>query len=538
MLTVLKIKNRCFRALAVVVFGAAVLNILIPHLEISTTLTDTPTVYFVLTILVASFVAFLIDHPPCATQRFGPNLLFTLAVATALPFVLTQNLFGTHDVASIMITMSENQGGEMMKIGIGNFGADIVELSVVVLLMLGLANVLLIHMKGFKTALLGLSALLLVTNPIATYAYRLAVPNPAHALIDPAKDLVPPKIIGWPALKKNLIIIYLESVERTYRDITETAVAFKTLGEIEDQGISARMQMQIPGLHFTAGGIVGSMCGVPLLPRGVFSVHRKSRAEVDIEFPFSDFLPSMTCLGDILRADGYTQSYLNGSDLAVFSKGDLFLTHGFDRVFGLKQLDNWQAEPRKNLWGLDDDVVFEQVTKELHRLSKTGRPFTLAALTLSTHMPDAFLDKDCTATLVNGSLVPDAIRCTTAHVQDLLAEVDKLGLSDDTIVVLMSDHLAMKNTMWDQLSAREDQRSNFVTILGAGPARIIHRVGTTLDLYPTILEALGYTLEDGRAYMGRSIFSENGPTLIERIGQEGLSKAVVGNSTLQDFIWQ
>jgi len=92
--------------------------------------------------------------------------------------------------------------------------------------------------------------------------------------------------------------------------------------------------------------------------------------------------------------------------------------------------------------------------------------------------------------------------------------------------------------MWDQLSAREDQRSNFVTILGAGPARIIHRVGTTLDLYPTILEALGYTLEDGRAYMGRSIFSENGPTLIERIGQEGLSKAVVGNSTLQDFIWQ
>ena len=92
--------------------------------------------------------------------------------------------------------------------------------------------------------------------------------------------------------------------------------------------------------------------------------------------------------------------------------------------------------------------------------------------------------------------------------------------------------------MWEQLSAREEQRSNFVTILGAGPARIINRTGTTLDLYPTILEALGYTIEGGRAYMGRSIFSEHGPTLIESIGQKSLSEAVVGNTTLQEFIWK
>jgi phosphoglycerol transferase len=524
--------------MTVFLFGAAILNILIPYLEISSHLTEMPTLYFVVAILIASFVALLIDDSPPKTRRFGPNLAFALAIITALPFAFTQKLFGTRDVASIMITMSENKGSQMMMIGADSFGGDIVEFTVIALLVMGLANLLLIHMRGFRTALLALSALLLITNPVASFVYRLAVPNPAHALINPAKDMVPPKIVARPTIKKNLIIIYLESVERTYRNITETAVAFKALGEIEDRGISARMQMQIPGLHFTAGGIVGSMCGVPLLPRGVFSVERTARDALGVASPFSEFMPSMTCLGDMLQADGYTQSYLNGSDLAVFSKGDLFLTHGFDRVFGLKELDNWQAESRQNLWGLDDDVVFEQVTKELYRLSKTEKPFTLAALTLSTHGPDAFLDKTCTGTPVNGSLIPDAIRCTGAHLQDLLAEVDKLGLTDDTVVVFMSDHLAMKNTMWEHLSAREEQRSNFVTILGAGPARIINRTGTTLDLYPTILEALGYTLEGGRAYMGRSIFSEHGPTLIESIGQKSLSEAVVGNTALQEFIWK
>lgn len=530
--------KKFIRAFAVIIFGAAILNILIPHLGIPPKLTSTPTVFFTAAILIGSFIAFQFDHPHLPTRRLGPNLFFVAAILTALPFVFTQKFFGTRDVASIMITMSENKGGEMMKIGIGNFGVDIAKLIVIMVITLGLAHVLLIRLRGFKTALLALSALVLITNPIAAFVYRLAVPNPVYSMIDPAKDLQAPKILARPAVKKNLIIIYLESVERTYRDIPETAAAFKPLGEIEDRGISARAQRQIPGLHFTAGGMVGSICGVPLLPRGVFSVRKKIHADVDVEFPFSEFLPSMTCLGDVLHADGYEQSYLNGSDLAIFSKGDLFLTHGFDRAFGLKQLDNWQNEARQNSWGLDDDVMFEQVTKELHRLAKTGKPFTLAALTISTHMPDAFLDKNCTGTLVNGSLVPDAIRCTAAHLQDLLAEVDKLGLTDETVVVFMSDHLAMKNTMWDQLSARQEERSNFVTILGAGPARVIDRVGTTLDVYPTILEALGYKIEGGRAYMGRSIFSEQGPTLIEEIGLENLSEAVVGNSTLQEYIWQ
>ena len=530
--------KRLASAFMMFIFGAAILNILIPYMGLPVSLRKEPTSYLVALVLLSSFAAFFLVFQGSIRRRLRQNLLLAFAIIFTLPFVFTQKFFGTRDVGSMLITASENKLGEMVDIGIGSFGIDILIFASNAILILILAHMLSQNIKGFKSVLTALSLIMLFTNPMSIFAYRLVVPNYAHSLIDPDIDLLPPNILKRPDQQKNLIIVYLESLERTYREIPETAIAFKDLGEIEDRGISARNQMQFPGVNFTIGGIVGSQCGVPLLPRGIFSVHRMAGNGLSYASPFTEFIPSITCLGDVLSADGYEQSYLNGSDIVVFSKGDFFLSHGFENVFGQKQFENWETELRKNIWGLDDDVLFEKVNKELQRLASTDRPFTLVALTLSTHFPDAFLDKNCPVIAMDRSLVPDAIRCTGNHLKKLLAEVDKLGISEDTVIVFMSDHLTMKNTMWKQLVERSEQRRNLFIVLGAGAPRVIERESTTLDIYPTILEALGYKIEGGRAYMGRSIFSENGPTMIEKFGPIDLSKAVVGNNTLQEFIWK
>ena len=57
-----------------------------------------------------------------------------------------------------------------------------------------------------------------------------------------------------------------------------------------------------------------------------------------------------------------------------------------------------------------------------------------------------------------------------------------------------------------------------------------------IDIYPTLLEALGYRLEGGRANMGVSLFAAD-QNLTERLGLGALNEAVQGNYRLQEYLW-
>ncbi|MEZ5685979.1 MAG: sulfatase-like hydrolase/transferase [Paracoccaceae bacterium] len=251
---------------------------------------------------------------------------------------------------------------------------------------------------------------------------------------------------------------------------------------------------------------------------------------------FRDFLKSTQCLGDLLAAEGYTTSYLNGSDLSVFSKGAFLQSHGYQRVRGLSSFEGWENETRRNIWGMNDDLLFERLTDELRRLAASEQPFLLGALTLSTHGPDAYLSQDCAPAPEGESNIPNAIACTGQRVQAFLAEIDRLGLSENTVILIQSDHLAFRNTLDEALTEIEDSRRNFVTFLGAGQTGQIERAGAMIDVYPTLLELLGYKLRDGKANMGQSLLSP-AQTLVERFGVEDVSTAFSGNVELQRRLW-
>ncbi len=459
-----------------------------------------------------------------------------------LPFAFVNKAFGIKDLGSVLITLRENDFSKVMDIGAESFSGELLDLAGLFLAVTLTSYFLSQTLRYFSAAVTVIAVVFVLGNPISFAAYRSIVPNAAHALIDVNRDFRPPETSKRPPPKqKNLILIYIESLERSYRYLPPTKEAFTKLAQIEDAGLSIRNIGQVYGTHYTAAGLTASQCGVPLLPKGIFNFHANPNNHSALIFDemvgLDKFLPNIDCLGDILSRDGYLASYINGSNLASYSIGDMFLSHGYERVFGLNALSDPTFEPRQNIWGLDDDAFFEKAHEELAYLSKQDRPFLFSMLTVSTHGPDAFLDKKCNFPTTSKSSIPAAIFCTGNHVQKMIDEVERLGLSGNSIIVIISDHLSMRNTLESSIAGYSDPRNNFFTVLRTEQkSLIINKPGTMIDVYPTLLELLGYKLSDSKANMGVSLLSEQ-ESLRTRFGLEQLNQAFKGNTKLAEFLW-
>ncbi len=529
--------SRILSSGAAFLFSAAIISILINWFRFSKKLTNFPTVGFVVLALV--FTAYVAIKPRWRMER-TPWLalaMLLLGVIALVPFAFVYDVFGTYDLGSIMITVRDNPPTEMLFVGLGSLSDMIFEYTIIFFVLVLLGFYLSKTVPFFAQFAVLLGAVFVFASPLTKFAYQSVVPNPYHDLVDIPGDLQIPQIVSRPDEQKNIIFMYLESLERTYRDVPETAAAFAPLAQIENAGLSFDNIHQVYGAHFTAAGMLATQCGIPLLPNGIINVFRKTRERTDREvLDFEDFMNHVVCLGDILEQDGYIGSYVNGSDLAVFNKGLMFQSHGHERVFGVNVLDGPREEVYENYWGLNDATVFQYAQDELEYLVSLDRPFTMSMLTLSTHGPDAQLDPGCDYPLVLDSQIPAAIQCTGDHVVRMLEKIDELGIADNTIVVVLSDHLAMRSSISHLLQARDQDRRNLVTVLGAGSPVVVSTEGTMLDVYPTILELMGYEIADSRANMGVSLLSEHS-TLAQRVGVTELSKAIKQNTALQDFLW-
>ena len=462
--------------------------------------------------------------------------LFVLALILSVPFAFMGSAFGARDLNSLLISIQENQIGDLFSVGIEGFSRLIGKFFLYVSLALFSAWILMRWMP-FGNLLVSLGVFYLVaTGPVAHFIYRQFVPDPNHALIADRIANLAPDILVRPSQKKNLILVYLESVERTYQDIPLTQPAFAPLAEIQDESLYFANVGQVHGTGHTIGGMVATQCGLPLVEKGIFSPAWKHRRNHDALPDTTDFFPAQVCLGDILRDDGYVLSYLNGSSLDIYSKGDFFRGHGYSHVNGLYEYAGWEDEERRNVWGLDDDLLFERVKVELARLAGGNDPFVLATLTIATHGPDGYPDSQCDIESFESPLIA-SLYCTGTHVADFLAEVQKLGLQDDTLVVILSDHLAYRNAVWDVLKERREDRRNFITVLGANETGPNTQAGAMVDIYPTLLELLGYKIKASQAGLGVSLISTQ-PTLSQLHGRERFSSSMVYNVDLKQELWR
>ena len=100
----------------------------------------------------------------------------------------------------------------------------------------------------------------------------------------------------------NLVMIYLEGLERTYFDESRFPGLIKSLRKLEDQSIFFTDIRQLWGTGFTIAGIAANQCGIPL----VASAGGNGMGGMEL------FLPGAVAVGDLLREEGYHLVYMGG----------------------------------------------------------------------------------------------------------------------------------------------------------------------------------------------------------------------------------
>lgn len=338
-----------------------------------------------------------------------------------------------------------------------------------------------------------LYSLLTSTKISASEAYRY----PSHYIseID----------IDFHDIKKNIVFIYLESLESTYLDSTLFPDLLPNISNLKKSGLSFNNIDQLWGTSWTMGGMVASQCGIPL----VTPSHGNSMSGTDV------FLPNVLCLGDILKNNNYNLLYLGGANLKFAGKEKFLKSHGFNKIFGLEELSHYlDNENYISSWGIFDDTLFSLATKKFDYLSNLKKPFGLFMLTLDTHHPSGHISMTCSDYIYKhneSNQILNAVHCADKLVYNFVKYIKNSDIYNDTIIILLSDHLAMRNTAWDQL--KSGNRKNLFIIIGKDiKPKIVDKPGSLFDVTPTVLKTMG-TYIDGLGF-GRNLLSET-PTFVQ-----------------------
>nr|MCH9659877.1 sulfatase-like hydrolase/transferase [Bacteroidota bacterium] len=281
---------------------------------------------------------------------------------------------------------------------------------------------------------------------------------------------------------KNLVFIYLESLEKVYTDERIFPGLTPNLNKLSQSGLTFNHMVQTEGTGWTIGGMVASQCGTPLL-------YGPGLGNNDILQ--NGFLNKATCLGDILKLAGYYQVFLGGASAEFAGKGSFLTSHGYDEVKGKKELSpHLEDSSYISGWGLYDDSLFAIAEEKFKQLAQQGQPFNLTLLTLDTHHPIGNASRSCPSYKALDNSILDAVHCSDFLVNQFIEALSTHPAWKNTLIVLFSDHLAMRNIAQDYYPDGYDRQLLFI-VLNAGSKGKVHSKGFHMDIAPTLLHLLG-----------------------------------------------
>lgn len=521
---------RAVRFFVLFYIGAVIYRIGALFLGWSERLSSPEALPIVLVILALVVLFTLVPNRTTPASRWLLGL-WVLVFSLSVPFLILKYALGVNDVESLLVFFEGNTVSAAVEFGAADFGLlafKVIAFGISFLLATAFVH---LRVQYFWVVLVGLSGAFMALHPVSEYFRRVNFPNAQSVEIYEARSDYKVEIVGRPTNKKNLVILYLESLERGYVTIPELQTFTKPLQQLVRESVDFSDVAQVHGTHFSAAGVVATQCGVPLLPGATFNVFE---ARVDNK---NGVYNQVTCLGDVLKEDGYNSSFFISSDLDGFSYRTFLSGHSWDELFGDDNVtDEERQEYGNKLWGVADELVFKKAHEKLTALAEQDVPFLLAVETVATHGPDGFIYKNCNDFADHTSSLPAALSCTSKHVLDLVNHVDDLGLSNDTVIAVMSDHLAFKNVFTDTLE-KNGPRRNLFFLLNAGDKTVINKSSVAYDIYPTLLEALGYKLTNSRGNMGVSMLSDK-PSMASQYGVEKLSSGIEGNRELANWLWR
>lgn len=319
--------------------------------------------------------------------------------------------------------------------------------------------------------------------------------------------------------KRNLILLYVESMETTYTSKenggNHSSDLIPEVSALAKEHLNFSHQESLGGAHvvagtgWTTGGLVGQSAGVPLCVPLVSHSYNDS----------TEFLPGAYALGDILQKEGYEQEFLIGSEAAFGGRKFYYEKHGAYKIFDLGEARRQGKIPEKyhEFWGYEDEKLFKFAKEEVTRLSKCGKPFNFTMLTVDTHHPYGYVDRNYREEYPER--LSNIIRGNSRKIGEFIDWLKEQPFYEDTTILISGDHTSMAaeyiNGTYDK--AYDRTILNVLIHPMAKAENNKNRVFTSFDMYPTLLTAMGAKIEGDKLGLGVNLFSDH-KTIAEEMG--------------------
>lgn len=328
--------------------------------------------------------------------------------------------------------------------------------------------------------------------------------------------------LTFPQNKRNLVYIFLESMEVTFSDpaagetihenyIPElTALAKENINFSNTTGIGGALNFE--GTTWTAAAMVAQTSGmvvqVPLMADSYGGENK--------------YMPGLVSIGEVLEKEGYHQTLLQGSDAEFAGCASYFSEHGGFEIIDINTLkeQNRLPEDYRVWWGFEDQKLFSFAREELTRLSESGEPFNFTMFTTDTHCPDGYLCDACGDEYEEQ--YSNVLRCSSRQVYELVSWIREQPFYANTTIIISGDHMTMDpNFLKDVDENYVRTIYNCIINSPVTPVSEKNRQFGTFDLFPTTLAAMGVQIEGERLGLGTNLFSDK-QTLTEEFGYEVL----------------
>ncbi len=279
-----------------------------------------------------------------------------------------------------------------------------------------------------------------------------------------------------PAIKKNIVVIAVESL----------SADFLTAYGNED-GLTPNLDTLIgkslvfDNLYAAGNRSVRGLEALTLcLP--------PSAGESIIKRPGNEGLFST---GTVLRANGYTTTFIYGGDSYFDNMRTYFSGNGFEII-------DKSSYPKEditfaNIWGTCDEDSYRVALKEFDRKAESGTPFHAIIFTISNHRPYTFPEGKIT---YDGEMKSRsaAVKYTDFAIGQFLAEALRKPWFANTVFVIVADHCASSA---GKTSIPVDKYHIPAIVYSPGfirPQRV-EKLCSQIDLMPTVFSLLHFSYD-------------------------------------------
>lgn len=353
--------------------------------------------------------------------------------------------------------------------------------------------------------------------------------------------------ITFPEQKRNLIYIYLESMESTFASKRDGGgldfnciLELTTLAE-ENTNFSDSDKLgggyPAYGGTWTMAGIFSQTSGIPI---------KNSEQTDDVNATLaeqSSFSSQARNLEDILADEGYNQCFMIGSDATFGGRRAYFESHGKGQTeicdYNTAKENGQIPEDYYVWWGYEDQKLFANAQEKLTELSSKDEPFNFTMLTVDTHFEDGYVCEQCQNEFGDNQYA-NVMACSSRQVDAFVKWIQQQPFYENTTIVISGDHLTMDSDFCNDVSEDYERSVYNVFInlpegLDTSFEKTHSREFATLDMFPTTLAAMGVTIEGDRLALGVNLFSDE-QTLTEQYGRKGLDKELMKKSKFYDML--